>query len=95
MTTGSGSGWPDVLKVPDQTTEHDPLCPVVGPIVTGCICADLRQRDAKVRADERQSFAHGLDDLRARVAVLPHSRWVGTAWVLRDDVLNLIDGTDQ
>lgn len=32
--------------------EHDPLCEAPGSDLVGCICAGLRKRDARIRADE-------------------------------------------
>ena len=42
------------IRVDDlESLRHDPLCPAPGSTVHGCICVELRERDARVRADER------------------------------------------
>lgn len=67
---------------------HDPMCGAVGPVLAGCICVQLRERDARVRADERERMADlarkvqggGIRDyeaevrerLRAQVEALRH-----------------------
>jgi hypothetical protein len=75
---------------------HDPLCSHdTHPYPATCETCILI---ARVRADERERVmavarvnSNLAADLRAKVKVLPHSRWVGTAWILRADVLALLD----
>jgi hypothetical protein len=77
MTTGSGNGWPGVIKVPVQKVGHDPMCPVT-PFVTpagvterNCDC-DLI---AKVRADERLRTQGIIEELENHIDYLPgHTR---------------------
>jgi hypothetical protein len=72
-----------------------------------CICVGLRERDAKVRADERVGMGPlwrgGVaeveealrDDLRAKVEALDAWEPLGTPLVVRDDVLALFDKEEK
>lgn len=99
MTSGSGSGWPDVIKVPAQKVVHDPLCKQrFDPYQPPCPECEIL---ATARADEREhtAFLHEallrnqLADLRARVEALRtnDSRLVVYDEAV-DDMLALIDG---
>lgn len=97
MTTGSGNGWPDVIKVPAQATEHDPLCQRDEPD-HWCECELIR----KVVAREQERHGNNCQglwdewthDLRAEIQALPSLRptAIGSEYLLRADVLALIDG---
>jgi hypothetical protein len=101
MTIGSGNGWPDVIKVPAQKVDHDPLCRQQH--WDGGDCFDCRLI-AKVRADERDAVKAEyvpvlmehlriLADLRAKIETLPiwedSQGWKVMSYL---DVVALLDG---
>jgi len=107
MTSGSGNGWPDVIKVPAQKVVHDPLCKQrFDPYQPPCPECEIL---ATARADEREQTdrAHrrtaqwarekALADLRAKVEDLSAVLFTGSTvlWLDRDDVLALIDGSSD
>jgi hypothetical protein len=86
-------------------TEHDPLCPVTGPLHANWCQCDLI---AKVRKDEEKQWLRAVADgmvmvkqqtkadLRAKVEALPieHNYGAVPYCISRPRVLDLIDGKD-